>query len=247
MKITFLGTNGWYSYQNFETSCVFVETKSYNLIFDLGSGIKNLNKIKYIKKPTYLFLSHLHLDHVIGVHYLNSIQKLDNLIIILNYKYLNFFRNIFNKPYTLGIKGYKFPIKILTFSKKKKPKIPINFEVYQLDHSDPSFGYKFLIDNKIISYCTDTKICSAIYKISNKSDLLILECNQLKKKNNYHLSFDEIKKNFNKLNAKKIALTHFGPEDFPKIEDRYNKLEKKLKFHYNNSFFITKDLDEIIL
>ena len=55
MKVTFLGTNGWYNYDNHETSCVLVESKKYNLIFDLGSGIKNLNKIKFKKKNIYIY------------------------------------------------------------------------------------------------------------------------------------------------------------------------------------------------
>ena len=79
MKVTFLGTNGWYNYENHETSCVFIEAKKVNLIFDLGSGIKNLKKINFTKKPTYIFLSHLHLDHIIGIHYLSNYDSLDTI------------------------------------------------------------------------------------------------------------------------------------------------------------------------
>ena len=41
-------------------------------------------------------------------------------------------------------------------------------------------GLNFL-DKKIISYCTDTSLCENIFKLSENTDLFILECNQLKK------------------------------------------------------------------
>jgi len=247
MKVTFLGTNGWYNYENHETSCVFIEAKKVNLIFDLGSGIKNLNKINFTKKPTYLFLSHLHLDHIIGTHYLSSIKKLPNLEIILNKNYCKSFKKIFSEPYTLKYTKYKNRIKILTFNEKFNPKLPFHFISKKLNHSDPSYGFKFFLDNKIISYCTDTKYCENLFKLSNNSDLLILECNQIKKKNNYHLSFQEIKKNIRRFNTKKIALTHFGPEDFSSIKDRFLKLKKNINLHKNIKIIITKDLDYIKL
>ncbi len=242
MKITFLGTNGWYNYDNHETSCVFIESKNFNLILDLGSGIKNLNKIKFKNRETFIFISHLHLDHVIGIHYLSSIAKLKNINIILHNKYLKKFKDIFSKPYTLKYKNYKNRINIISFNKKKYPNIPINFISKQLDHSDPSYGFKFFLDKKIISYCTDTKYCKNLFNLSNGADLLIIECNQFKKKNNFHLSFDEIKKNLSKFKTKKIALTHFGPEDFSSINERSAKLKKDIDLINNVELFITKDL-----
>tara|TARA_B100001029_G_C15031075_1_gene436987 strand:+ start:156 stop:899 length:744 start_codon:yes stop_codon:yes gene_type:complete len=247
MKVTFLGTNGWYNYDNHETSCVLIEAKKTNLIFDLGSGIKNLNKINYSIKPTYLFLSHLHLDHTIGTHYLSSIKKLPSLKIIINKKYNESFKKLFSDPYTLKYSKYKNKIKILNFDTNSTPRLPFKFISKKLNHSDPSYGFKFFIDKKIISYCTDTKYCENIFKLSRNSDLLILECNQMKKKNNFHLSFQEINKSISRFNSKKIALTHFGPEDFSSIEDRYLKLKKKINLHKNIKILITKDLDCIKL
>ena len=247
MKITFLGTNGWYNYDNNETSCVFLQSSNFNLIFDLGSGIKNLNNIDFDEKPTYLFLSHLHLDHIIGTHYLSSIKKLNNLTIIVHQNYYANFKKIFNKPYTLKYSKYKKKIKFMTFSKYKKCKIPFKFSFINLNHSDPSYGFKFFLDGKIVSYCTDTSYCENIFKLSNNSDLLILECNQFKKKNNFHLSFEEIKKNINKFNSKKIALTHFGPEDFKTIKDRFLKINNRLNSTKKIKLFVTRDLDSISL
>lgn len=242
MKVTFLGTNGWYNYDNHETSCVLLESKNFNIVLDLGSGIKNLNNIKLKSKKTFIFISHLHLDHIVGIHYLSSISKLKEINIVLHKKYIKKFKNIFNKPYTLKFGDFKSKISIISFEEKKYPKIPIKFITKKLDHSDPSYGFKFFLDKKVISYCTDTRYCKNLTNLSDGSDLLILECNQFKKKKNFHLSFEEIKKNKIKFNTNKIALTHFGPEDFETVKERYRKLKKDIDAIRNIKFFITKDL-----
>ena len=153
-----------------------------NLIFDFGSGIKNLNKIKLKDKSTFLFISHLHIDHIIGIHYLSSINKLSKLNIVVHKDYDKKLKKIFNSPYTLKYSKYKTKIRFLTFAKNKKNNIPLKFNFIKLQHSDPSYGFKLFLDKKIISYCTDTSLCENIFKLSENTDLFILECNQLKKK-----------------------------------------------------------------
>ncbi len=74
MKITFLGTNGWYDTKTGNTNCVLVETNQYYLIFDAGGGIYKLDQYVKEDKPLYLFLGHLHLDHTSGFHILNKFK-----------------------------------------------------------------------------------------------------------------------------------------------------------------------------
>tara|TARA_Y100000591_G_C21720908_1_gene638692 strand:- start:41 stop:784 length:744 start_codon:yes stop_codon:yes gene_type:complete len=242
MKVTFLGTNGWYNYDNQETSCVLIESKKFNLILDLGSGIKNLTKIKFKSKKTFIFISHLHLDHVVGIHYLSSIAKIKNVNIILHKKYIKKFKNIFNQPYTLKFTNLKNKISIVSFDENNYPKIPVKFIAKKLDHSDPSYGFRFFMDNKILTYCTDTRYCKNLINLVSGSDFSIIECNQYKKKKNFHLSFQEIKKNIMKFNTSKIALTHFGPEDFETVKERSSLLKKEINLIKYIKFFITKDL-----
>lgn len=70
MKITFLGTNGWYDTDCGNTICTLIETKTAYILLDAGNGIYKADK--YIKKnlPVYLLLSHFHIDHMEGLHIL---------------------------------------------------------------------------------------------------------------------------------------------------------------------------------
>ena len=74
MKIVFLGTNGWYSTGLGNTPCILVESEKFYIILDAGDGIYKLDN--YIKKdkPIIMFLSHLHMDHIIGFHILNKFR-----------------------------------------------------------------------------------------------------------------------------------------------------------------------------
>ncbi|MEK7333592.1 MAG: ribonuclease Z, partial [Nitrospirota bacterium] len=60
MKITFLGTNGWYDTATGNTICILVETERYDIILDAGNGLYKADRYISNKKPVYLFLSHFH-------------------------------------------------------------------------------------------------------------------------------------------------------------------------------------------
>ena len=74
MKIVFLGTNGWYSTDMGNTSCVLIDSEQSYVILDAGDGIYKLDKYIKSQKAIKLFLSHLHLDHIIGFHVFAKFQ-----------------------------------------------------------------------------------------------------------------------------------------------------------------------------
>lgn len=72
MRIVFLGTLGWYSTRSGNTSCVLVDSADYYVVFDAGDGIYKLDRHIGTLKPINILLSHLHLDHIIGLHIFRS-------------------------------------------------------------------------------------------------------------------------------------------------------------------------------
>jgi ribonuclease BN (tRNA processing enzyme) len=44
MKVTFLGTNGWFDTPTGNTVSVLVQTQEYDLIFDAGNGIAKADR-----------------------------------------------------------------------------------------------------------------------------------------------------------------------------------------------------------
>ena len=68
MQVTFLGTNGWFDTAAGNTVSVLVQSEEYDIIFDAGNGIAKADRYITQKKPVYLFISHLHIDHIAGLH-----------------------------------------------------------------------------------------------------------------------------------------------------------------------------------
>lgn len=67
MKICLLGTGGYFPNDHRHTACIWIP--EHGLVFDAGTGIYRLNQLP-VQARYELFLSHAHLDHVIGLTYL---------------------------------------------------------------------------------------------------------------------------------------------------------------------------------
>ena len=74
MKITALGTNGWFDTATGSTNCTLIQTSDYSVVLDAGYGIAKIKTIVDFTKPVFIFLTHLHLDHVIGLHVLDAFE-----------------------------------------------------------------------------------------------------------------------------------------------------------------------------
>ena len=68
------------------------------------------------------------------------------------------------------------------------------------------------IGGKIISYTGDGEWNPHMPALAQDADLLIMECYAHSKPVKYHLSYPDIQANRDALNAKRIVLTHMGPD-----------------------------------
>jgi ribonuclease BN (tRNA processing enzyme) len=222
VDVIFLGTNGWYSTSTGNTACVFVDSADYYLVFDAGDGLAKLDQYITIDKPVYLFLSHFHLDHIIGFHALSKF-KLKQEINIYGQKGTEKILNSFvNRPFTVSFSElpFKTSIKELT---EGTHNIPFPVTCRFLLHSDPCLGYRINVDGKTIAYCTDTGICENSLKLAQNADILIHECAAKTGQHNEkwpHTSPTEAAQLAVKAQVKQLVLFHFDASIYHSIEDR---------------------------
>ncbi len=236
MKITFLGTNGWYNTQTGNTPCVLLETKKEYLILDAGDGIYKLDQYFKSKKPVYLFLSHFHLDHISGLHILNKFEKITELKKIEVYGPPNLkkiFNTLVNQPISKYYKDIKIKINLNPLDIETSP--PFDMEYRQLLHSSQCFGYRFYLENKIISYCTDTGVCDNLYYLTKNADLAILECSFRPGETDPgwpHLNPESAALVAKNSQVRKLALIHFDASRYLNLKDRLKaqKTAKKIFF-----------------
>jgi ribonuclease BN (tRNA processing enzyme) len=66
MKITLMGTNGWYATETGNTLSILIQGTEHSIVLDAGDGIHKLDQYLEEEKKLHLFLSHFHLDHLAG-------------------------------------------------------------------------------------------------------------------------------------------------------------------------------------
>jgi len=236
VKITFLGTNGWYDTETGNTVCTLVETEKYYIILDAGNGIYKINQYISNRKPVYLFISHFHLDHIIGLHILNKFD-FKRLHIYGQEGTKEFVEKIINIPYTVPLSKLPFRVEINELSEGHHD-IPFLIECRFLHHSSKCMGYRFELDGNIITYCPDTGVCKNAIELAKDADLLITECSFKSGQRNAewpHLNPEDAALIAKEANAGKLVLLHFDANIYKTLQER-KEAEEKAREIFNNAF-----------
>jgi len=240
MKIYFLGTNGWYDTKIGNTISTLIDSREGYIIFDAGDGIYKAKKLLIENKPIYLFLSHLHLDHISGFHIFPTFTKDKELHIILEKGNKQLLENIVCHPYMCPLGNNVIFHEIEEGSYHE----PLNFECQKLKHVDSSLGFKLDLESKNIAYCLDTGICDNLTALSKNADILITEASLIPGKSNPkwgHLNPEEAARVAKEANVKRMMMTHISVDGYANINER-EEAEKKAKNIFENSIMAEDDL-----
>ena len=155
----------------------FLPNDKNAIILDAGGGLHKLDR--YVDegnaKPVYLFLSHFHLDHIIGLHTLTKFNFRQGLNICIPTGTRDILEMFVNAPFTAAISQLPFPVNTYELP-EEADKLPFTTEARELRHPSLTLGYRFEIEGKVISYCPDTGLCDNAIHLARSSDLLIAEC-----------------------------------------------------------------------
>lgn len=230
--IKFLGTAGarfvmltqlrasggiWVSYQN------------TNLLIDPGPGalVRALSSRPKLSPSTLdaIILTHKHLDHS---------SDINVMIEAMTHGCKNKRGVLFVPNDALGQDGVIFSYLVDKVAKIEILK-PGNFSVENIRfqvptqnvHSVETYGLKFLINEDIISFVSDTKFFPGLVDLYKGSTTLILNVVFLTERSEYdHLSIDQAVEIVRQVNPKKVIFTHFGIE---MVKNKLHKLEKQAR------------------
>lgn len=218
MRLTFLGTNGWFDSSTGNTPSALLETSKYYIIFDAGFGLAKAGEFIKDDKPIFLFLSHFHIDHICGLHVLPMFHFKQGLTVFGSKDLKKVFKTFVNRPYAASPDYFDYKVNLVPL-KEGSYTAPFEFSCKKLQHHDLAFGYRLHVDGKIITYCSDTAVCENDRLLAQDADLLIHECAFMpgEKGTWGHSNPEEVAGMASKANVKQLALTHFGAA-------RYNSL-----------------------
>jgi len=222
MKVTFLGTNGWYDTGTGNTVCVLVQSEAFDIVLDAGNGIAKLDRSITQEKPVLLFLSHFHIDHIAGLHTLVKFRFQKGLTVFCRPGGARLLNTFVNEPFTVPLDRLPYPVRVTELAEGVHH-VPFPVEVRALVHPDPCSGYRLEVDGEVIAYCTDTGVCDNAVRLAKDADLLIAECalqpGQVSPEWP-HLNPEDAIGIARRANAKRLALVHFDAVAYPTLERR---------------------------
>ncbi|MCX5786113.1 MAG: MBL fold metallo-hydrolase [Elusimicrobia bacterium] len=222
MEIVFLGTNGWYDTSTGNTVCALIKTKRFDVVLDAGNGLAKLDRYCDGSKPVYLFLSHFHLDHIIGLHALLKFRFRKGLTICAQKGARRVLKAFVNAPFTMPLSKLPYPVRVVELPVEAR-KLPFKIKSLPLEHADPVLGFRLRLDGKTVAYCTDTGYCPNALKLAKGADLLIAECSHLPGESNPgwpHFNPETAAKLAREAGARRLALTHFSADRYPDMRGR---------------------------
>jgi len=124
----------------------------------------------------------------------------------------------------------EYPVKVIGFDEGNH-KNPFPFTCKPLKHIDNTLGFRISIENKIITYCCDTAVCDNDLDLSRNADLLIHECAFLPGEKSYwgHTNPESAANLAKTAGVKKLALTHFGANNYTSLQARNASLKEAKK------------------
>lgn len=220
MKITFLGTNGWFSTHTGHSTCVMAETKDAYIILDAGGGFYKTHDLIKEDKPIFLLLTHVHMDHIEGLQVLPLFKFKQGMKILVEDSSMLDLQNIMRLPYMPAPKDLKMPTEIVPLSKAKN--LPFKLDYLPLVHPVKTVGFRISAEDKILTFALDTGPCENLLKLSENADLMITECSFLPSKpmGNHHLTPEQAAQAAAEAKAKLLALIHFKADDYDTLEKR---------------------------
>ena len=241
IKIKFWGTRGSNPSANNnmstfggETTCLELRTADNELIvFDMGTGIIQLgNKLvkeKDSPKDIHILVSHFHWDHIIGFASFKPVYMGNfNIIVYARQPDHGSLKDVFEDM--LNDRYWPVPLDKLAANVEFRVVKPLVFklndkiavEARSHPHPGGAFGYRILIDGKIITFITDIEhpiknpIKSSI-DLARNSDILIHEAHFSPEDLANHIgwghsSWEEAVMVAKEAKVKKLIMTHHSPD-----------------------------------
>jgi ribonuclease BN (tRNA processing enzyme) len=221
MKLTVLGCGDAFGSGGRLQTCYHVETAGTRFLIDCGattlvgfskSGL-DPNAVETI------FISHLHGDHFAGlvwwlIHAQHVAKRTAPLTIVgpqgVRARFEAAAEALF--PGSTGV-ARRYDLRFLELAREKPLDVGsvrvIPFEVVH-PSSAPPYALRFEAEGKVLSFTGDSEWTESLVPAGRGADLYIMECFQFEGAPRFHMSWQTIERQLDRIAAKRVMLTHMA-------------------------------------
>lgn len=216
------------------TSCVEMVCGGHTLVFDAGSGLRMLgNAIAQRNGATDidLFLSHCHIDHVIGLPFFTPVFEAESKLRIWggSLDAAGGIRQAVHKmmsyplfPIEMGMAKGQVEFSDFKAGETLSPRAGISVRTAPLTHPGGATGYRVEYEGRAVAYVTDTELSDAaldpaLLALVKDADLLIIDATytdaELPDRVGWgHASWQQTVSLADAAGVKRLCLYHHDPE-----------------------------------
>jgi ribonuclease Z len=213
MRLIFLGTGGYHPTEHRHTACIF--QPEIGVVFDAGTALFRVFS-RLMTRELNIFVTHSHLDHIMGLPGCHVPLKLGHLDRIRVFGTRETLEAIENHLFAMEL----FPVRTALEFHELDQAIAIGgsgkVDYFPLQHPGGSTGYKVVWPDYSLVYVTDTFADDSYIEWIRDVDLLIHECNfddemaDLARQTG-HSYAGAVAMLAKAANVKRLILTHFDP------------------------------------
>jgi ribonuclease BN (tRNA processing enzyme) len=91
---------------------------------------------------------------------------------------------------------------------------PLTVTAFLVEHASgaPSYALRVAWAGKVVAYSGDTEWCEGLVDAAREADLLVCEAYTFERRIRFHLDHATLAANLGRLGARRVILTHLGPE-----------------------------------
>lgn len=214
MRLVFLGTGGYHPNERRHTAGVLLP--EVGVLFDAGTGLFRLTGVLEAR-DLQIFLTHAHLDHVVGLTYLLAplyTGRIERVRVYATPQTLQAVReHLFSQPL--------FPVDPCYEYVELEQQVPVpesgSLTYCPLNHPGGSTGYKIVWPDRSLAYISDTTVDESYVEFVRGVDVLIHECyfpdsmSEWAEKTGHSVTTD-VAKLARRAGAGRLLLVHVDPE-----------------------------------